>query len=171
MQSSIALLSVIQTRIHVPHPLVFWIEWTTLVIPLLLSLTYFASNPILLNVIIIIPTFILINLPYRETGTFLPSNSPLPEKSLNPVKKPISITPLPALTTYRSHMLLMTFLSILAVDFPLFPRALAKCEVFGVSVVSELRSSTEANLWTTSRWISVWDRLCFLKELCQPFQL
>lgn len=42
---------------------------------------------------------------------------------------------IPALTIYRSHMLLMTFLAILAVDFPIFPRNLAKCETFGVSLV------------------------------------
>ncbi|KAF8323894.1 hypothetical protein DL93DRAFT_2222776 [Clavulina sp. PMI_390] len=41
----------------------------------------------------------------------------------------------PYLTTYRSHMLLMTLLAILAVDFPVFPRSLAKCESFGVSLM------------------------------------
>lgn len=33
-------------------------------------------------------------------------------------------------------MMLMTILAILAVDFPVFPRKLAKCETFGVSLVS-----------------------------------
>jgi len=42
---------------------------------------------------------------------------------------------LPAITTWRAHMMLMTSLCILAVDFPLFPRELAKCETFGVSLV------------------------------------
>jgi hypothetical protein len=32
-------------------------------------------------------------------------------------------------------MMLMTVLAILAVDFPVFPRALAKCETYGVSLV------------------------------------
>ena len=32
-------------------------------------------------------------------------------------------------------MILMTVLSILAVDFPVFPRSLAKCETYGVSMV------------------------------------
>ena len=42
---------------------------------------------------------------------------------------------LPAVTTWRAHMMLMTSLCILAVDFPVFPRELAKCETFGVSLV------------------------------------
>lgn len=33
-------------------------------------------------------------------------------------------------------MLLLTFICILAVDFPVFPRSLAKCETFGVSLVN-----------------------------------
>lgn len=32
-------------------------------------------------------------------------------------------------------MMLITILSILAVDFPVFPRILAKCETYGVSLV------------------------------------
>lgn len=42
----------------------------------------------------------------------------------------------PPLTTYRAHMLLMTAICILAVDFPVFPRSLVKCETFGVSIAS-----------------------------------
>jgi phosphatidylinositol glycan class W len=40
-----------------------------------------------------------------------------------------------AVTIWRAHMMLMTVLCILAVDFQVFPRALAKCESFGVSIV------------------------------------
>ena len=51
--------------------------------------------------------------------------------------EPISVSPHAALTTYRAHMMTMTILSILAVDFPVFPRMLAKCETFGASMVSQ----------------------------------
>jgi len=47
----------------------------------------------------------------------------------------LAIAPLPALSIYRAHMMLMTILCILAVDFPVFPRLLAKCETYGVSIV------------------------------------
>jgi hypothetical protein len=49
---------------------------------------------------------------------------------------PITIPRLPAVSTWRAHMMLMTVISILAVDFPVFPRSLVKCETFGVSLVS-----------------------------------
>lgn len=50
-------------------------------------------------------------------------------------KSHMVLSPVPYLTIYRSHMILMTIIAILAVDFPVFPRYLAKCESFGVSLV------------------------------------
>ncbi|KAF5328422.1 hypothetical protein D9619_013274 [Psilocybe cf. subviscida] len=50
-------------------------------------------------------------------------------------KPRIKIKSLSALTTYRSHMMLMTVLAVLAVDFRVFPRALAKCESWGVGLM------------------------------------
>jgi phosphatidylinositol glycan class W len=39
--------------------------------------------------------------------------------------------------------MLMTVLAILAVDFPVFPRILAKCETYGVSLVRRPSSNTK----------------------------
>jgi phosphatidylinositol glycan class W len=77
-----------------------------------------------------------------------PSPSPTPRRATFPNSVTVNannVPPLPALTTYRAHMMLMTVISILAVDFPVFPRYLSKCESWGVSVVcgiARLESAT-----------------------------
>ncbi|CAO1628088.1 unnamed protein product [Parajaminaea phylloscopi] len=39
------------------------------------------------------------------------------------------------LTVYRAHMMILTIICILAVDFPAFPRSLGKCETWGFSLM------------------------------------
>ncbi|KAK0220317.1 GWT1-domain-containing protein [Armillaria fumosa] len=106
----------------------FPMSWVILVLPLLFSMTLFADMPALLSILMLIPALGLSLFSRRESGTSLPSNES--ERSTVNAK-----APLPFLTTYRAHMLLMTVLGILAVDFPVFPRSLAKCESFGVSLM------------------------------------
>nr|GAT42781.1 predicted protein [Mycena chlorophos] len=91
-------------------------------------MTLFANRPILLSVLLLAPAaLVYLCTPGQDRGSVIGASG-------GPGKAG-SIAPLPALTTYRAHMMLMTVLGILAVDFPVFPRALAKCESYGVSVM------------------------------------
>lgn len=94
-------------------------------------MTLFAGRPILLSFLLMLPALALLSAPKQEGPSPLPSKQPPTPTGIPRVKLP----PLPALTTYRAHMMLMTILAILAVDFPVFPRYLAKCETFGVSLM------------------------------------
>ena len=133
-----SLYAAIKTRFSAAHTTGFLLSWALLVLPMLLAMTAAAEKPFYLVVGLIIPLGIVLQMDRTEPGNSLPSTVPpspsQPHKTISRPKMP----PLPALTTYRAHMMLMTVLSILAVDFPVFPRSLAKCETFGVSLVSSV---------------------------------
>ncbi|KAF8800890.1 hypothetical protein BYT27DRAFT_7116401 [Phlegmacium glaucopus] len=131
---SLKLYATIQTRLQPTRTLGFLPSWLFLVLPLLLSMTLSANQPTILLVLLSVSTGLLLCLPKLESGTPLPSRQPL-GPSVSTSINPVRIPPLPALTTYRAHMMLMTVLAILAVDFPVFPRSLAKCETFGISLM------------------------------------
>ncbi|KAG1740476.1 GWT1-domain-containing protein [Suillus paluster] len=141
--SSIALHSALRSRVQAFGSAYFLAEFMILVIPLLLSMTLFAEAPGALSLLLLVPMLVLLLLPPLEIGTPLPAESrdelvsPGGRSRAETPPKPLSqsLRPLPALTTYRAHMMLMTILSIIAVDFPVFPRFLAKCETYGVSLM------------------------------------
>lgn len=165
-QASIALHSALRTRLPSQKTMAFSTDFVILATPLLLSVTVFAESPGYLLLLMMIPTSVLLLIPAHEAGTPLPSNHSVPSRHSSrrssPVREsvptagsaiqdtlpePISaIPPLSALTTYRAHMLLLTAICILAVDFPVFPRRLAKCESFGASLVCLLLSPLRAFL-------------------------
>jgi phosphatidylinositol glycan class W len=105
------------------------------VLPLLLSMTLFANNAAVLSFLLLLPTGIVLLRTPRPDSMMPLAQNPASNTHV-PVPKQGSLPPLPALTTYRAHMMLMTILGILAVDFPVFPRSLAKCETYGVSLVA-----------------------------------
>ena len=133
-QASVSLYAAIQMRLQPIRPLGFLSSWLLLVLPLLLSMTLFANQPTILLALLSVFTGFLHYLLKPKSGTPLPLRQPL-VSSTSTSSNPIRIPPLPALTTYRAHMMLMSVLAILAVDFPVFPRSLVKCETFGVSLV------------------------------------
>ena len=168
-KSSIALHSSIRSRFPPLKSFQFLSEWFLLVIPILLSMTLFADRPGILSSALLLPAALFYFLfPPHESGTPLPSGGvPSPHASPTPLRSPSfhgddcggqTAAPAPAtasepeptrlssLSTYRAHMMLVTILAILAVDFPVFPRALAKCETYGVSLVRLKKNLTTSQL-------------------------
>ncbi|KAI6041480.1 GWT1-domain-containing protein [Pisolithus marmoratus] len=137
--SSIALHSALTSRVAVFRSMPFFVEWILLSVPLLLSMTVYAEAPGALSVLLSVATAVLLLLPPTENGAALPTKVDDGTTSVRDMghrsEFQVPLPPLPALSTYRAHMMLMTVLSILAVDFRVFPRALAKCETYGVSLM------------------------------------
>lgn len=124
-------------------------------------MTVFANAPALFDLLLLLPILAVSYYPRRESGTPLPSSAGTPREADAPIKV---VAPLPALTTYRAHMMLMTILAILAVDFPVFPRSLAKCESFGVSLVCSYPHCLQGGLTVLCRWTSASALSCSRKE-------
>ncbi|KAG6901871.1 hypothetical protein C0995_007097 [Termitomyces sp. Mi166 len=108
-------------------------------------MTLYADFPILVSFALLLPTSLSYFLSRHYVGTPLPSPSPMlsSPRPQQPKTTNSQISHVPAVTVYRAHMMLMTIISILAVDFPVFPRAQAKCETFGVSLVYSIVTSRE----------------------------
>ncbi|KAI6165270.1 GWT1-domain-containing protein [Pisolithus thermaeus] len=137
--SSIALHSALTSRVAFFRSTSFFVEWMLLPVPLLLSMTVYAEAPGVLSVLLSVAATVLLLLPSIENGAALPTRVDDGTTSTRDIGDrsalQASLPSLRALSTYRAHMMLMTVLSILAVDFRVFPRALAKCETYGVSLM------------------------------------
>ncbi|RKF62998.1 GPI-anchored wall transfer protein 1 [Golovinomyces cichoracearum] len=111
------------------------------VLTVLLATTLYSSRPILLNLLLLAPVLILYILPPSRGQTKTTKAARLVKRAykgkvgnvtnddLNPLPKR------PFLTTYRGSMLVITSLSILAIDFRIFPRRFAKVETWGTSLM------------------------------------
>ncbi|KAG6373965.1 hypothetical protein JVT61DRAFT_6130 [Boletus reticuloceps] len=107
-----------------------------------LAPTVYADAPGALSALLLAPTCVLLLLPPIKSGTPLLLNINKPQPTAIPRESSTidrsaqpALRSLPALTTYRSNMMLMTVFSILAVNFPVFPRSLANCKTYGVSLM------------------------------------
>lgn len=138
------LLYFLIRRILPNHSLALYKDFVILVVPLLVSITFFAETP-MSTVKALLPWLLwcswtlfarrenAIPLPSsRNPVTPSPSQGGISQEEETPTATREQLAPL---TVYRSQMLLLTMLCILAVDFPIFPRSLAKCEDFGVSLM------------------------------------
>ena len=120
-KASVSFYAAIQTRLE---PLSFLSSWQLLVLPLLSSMTLFVNHSTILFALLSVFIGLLLYSPTTKSGTPLPLRKhPV---SSNSSSSQVRIPPLLALTINRAHMTLMTVLSILAVDFPVFPRNLVK---------------------------------------------
>lgn len=125
------------------------LEFLILVVPLLLSLTSLSDHLVALNAALLCSSFLI--------QTFIPTRPPQLLESKSPTRLPSSslttpnrLSPRVFVTVYRAHMMLMTIICILAVDFEVFPREFAKAETWGTSLVRDtslcltiLRASTD----------------------------
>jgi len=115
---------------------------------LLFSITLYASQSVLLNILVLGPAILLY---FQEPASPTPTNkiNRAQGESKTPEKKGRAIsTHKPFVTTYRAGMMIITCLAILAVDFKFVPRRFAKVETWGTSLVfSRWRDSDLDGSW------------------------
>lgn len=180
MKASLTLYFSLSTRIS-PSSTTFnrpsnrlIIETTTLAVPILFGLTISAERPLWLTLSALVGAFMLSFQP-RYTTFISPKRRDsmrLPQTPTTPTSQiPFPILPLQSLTVYRANMMLLTAICILAVDFPAFPRMLAKCETWGASMVCSVLLYATACFFTNCfRWTLAWGRSSFLRVSSRPFR-
>jgi len=105
----------------------FALNW----LALLLSITLYAGNIKLLSTLMTVPClimFIYFKSNRRVTSKQKPKKPVAKDEKFQLLRKPY-------ISAYRSGMLILTCLAIIAVDFPIFPRRFAKVETWGTSLM------------------------------------
>ncbi|KHN94250.1 GPI-anchored wall transfer protein [Metarhizium album ARSEF 1941] len=132
---AILLWSALQSRqsFFRPYtPLSCAVDFSLCVGTFLLSTTLYASTPLLLILFLLAPLASVYMLPAPTAR----KKRPIVPKHVNHTAPHLDVLPAkPFLTSYRGAMMVMTCVSILAVDFRLFPRRFAKVETWGTSLM------------------------------------
>lgn len=126
-------------------------EFVLLPLPLLLSLTLFSSHPILLNTFLISLSLLALRFLAPPTNGQPPLSPEVGRAEAEKRDEQLErrLRPKGWVTVYRAHMMVMTVICILAVDFQVFPREFAKAETWGTSLVS-----AEPAFATPARFVS-----------------
>ncbi|KAM0706737.1 hypothetical protein Q7P35_006067 [Cladosporium inversicolor] len=121
-------------------PQAFFVDFILQCCTILCATTVYADSPQTLTGLLLLPAIAA----FLQPGTQLESDEVLAKQDQNADEKakedekPKERDPLPVkpfITSYRGAMMIITCCSILAVDFPVFPRRFGKTEAFGTSLM------------------------------------
>ncbi|OJJ87627.1 putative GPI anchor biosynthesis protein Gwt1 [Aspergillus glaucus CBS 516.65] len=136
---AVLLWSVLQSRLSFFAPYsaaALVVDFLLNVTAILFAATLYSSAPLLLNLLIASPVFLLLlNTPRPRTQKAKPPQKEASSKSHNATNQLESLPIHPFLTIYRAAMMVITCIAILAVDFRVFPRRFAKAENWGTSLM------------------------------------
>ncbi|KAF3481267.1 uncharacterized protein GIQ15_04026 [Arthroderma uncinatum] len=141
--SAVLLWSVLQSRrsFFTPYELPALITDSLLAVgTVLFAITFYSSSPIVLNILLLSPAVLLL-LSTKSKPSRQKAKPPATKSSSSDSKSHGSDTTMdvlpqrPFLTNYRGSLMIITCLSILAVDFKIFPRRFAKVENWGTSLM------------------------------------
>lgn len=102
----------------------FWFDFVLNCGALLASITIYSGLPGYLHAIVLLPCVLVYFLGKK-----------LEKRTVPPASKPQLLPHKQFLTAYRAHMIIITNIAILAVDFKVFPRRFAKVETWGTSLM------------------------------------